>query len=80
MDKLPTGLLYDLSNSTIPSGTTYNDASGIWNLSTETIGIGATYILEIAAKITPACGELTNNAEIISSNKLDSDSTVNNGN
>ena len=79
-DMLPSGLVYDVSNSTIPLGTTYNNVSGIWDLGTEIIADGAIYILEIAAKITPACGDITNNAEIISSNNIDPDSTFNNGN
>ena len=77
---LPSGLLYDVSNSTIPAGTTYDDFTGIWDLSAVTITNGATYTLEIAGKITPACGDITNVAEIISSNKIDPDSTFNNGN
>lgn len=80
LDMLPTGLLFDLGNSTIPVGTTYNDVTGIWDLSTLTINNGTTYILQIAAKITPACGEITNVAEIISSDRQDPDSTINNGN
>ena len=80
MDLLPTGLLYDLSNSTIPAGTSYDDATGIWNFNAVTINNGATYTLEIAAKITPACGEITNVAQIISSDKADPDSTINNDN
>ena len=80
MDLLPTGLSYDLANSTIPAGTTYNDVTGIWDLSTVTINSSATYTLQIAAKVTPACGEITNIAEIISSDLLDSDSTTNNAN
>ena len=79
-DMLPSGLIYDVSNSTIPPGTTYNTGTGIWDLGTEIIADGAIYILEIAAKITPACGDITNNAEIISSNNIDPDSTFNNGN
>ncbi len=79
-DILPTGLLYDLANSTIPVGTTYNDVTGIWDLSSVTINNGAIYILEIAAKITPACGEITNIAEIINSDRSDPDSVINNGN
>ena len=78
-DILPTGLTYDVGNSTIPAGTTYNDGTGIWDLSTLTITNGTTYTLQIAAIVTPACGELTNTAEIISSNEQDPDSTTNNG-
>ena len=79
-DILPSGLLYDSGNSIIPVGTTYNDATGIWDLSSETINNGASYILQIAAKITPACGEITNVAQIINSDKPDPDSITNNGN
>ena len=79
-DLLPSGLVYDLANSTIPAGTTYNDTTGIWDFGTVTINSSATYTLQIAAKVTPACGEITNNAEIINSDKLDSDSTATDGN
>ena len=79
-DILPTGLLYDSGNSTIPAGTTYNNGTGIWDLSAMTINNGDTFTLQIAATVTPACGEITNTAEIISSDILDSDSTTNNGN
>ncbi len=72
-DILPTGLLY-VGHSTIPATTTYNDVTGIWDLSTITIANGATHTLEIEAEITPACGEITNVAEIINSNELDPDS------
>ena len=79
-DILQPGLLYDSGNSTIPAGTTYNDTTGIWDFNAVTINNGASYILQIAAKITPACGEITNVAEIISTDKPDPDSTTNNGN
>ena len=79
-DILPSGLVYDSGNSTIPVGTTYNNVSGIWDLSTLTINNGDTFTLQIVATVTPACGEITNTAEIISSNSGDSDSTINNGN
>lgn len=79
-DILPTGLVYIPGSSTIPAGTTYNEVSGIWDLSSLTITNGSSYTLQIAALVTPACGELTNTAQIISSNEQDPDSTVNNGN
>lgn len=77
---VPAGLFYDSGNSVIPVGTSYDDSTGIWDLSTETINNGASYILQLAAKITPACGELTNVAQIINSDKQDPDSITNNGN
>ncbi len=79
-DILPTGLIFDLGNSTIPAGTSYDDATGIWDFNAETIANGESYILQIAARITPACGEITNVAEIISNDKQDPDSITNNGN
>ena len=79
-DILPSGLVYDSGNSTIPAGTSYDNVSGIWDLSTLTINNGDTFTLLIAATVTPNCGEITNTAEIISSNSGDLDSTTNNGN
>ena len=79
-DILPTGLIFDLGNSTIPVGTSYDDVTGIWDFNAETIANGESYILQIAARITPACAEITNIAEIISNDKQDPDSVTNNGN
>ena len=77
-DLLPTGLNYDIDNSVIPASTSYDDATGIWDLSSLTIANGNTIVIQIAGIVTPACGEITNSAEIISSNKLDPDSIINN--
>ena len=79
-DLLPTGMVYVAGSSTIPAGTTYNEVTGIWDLSTVTVNNGSSIALQIAATITPACGEITNVAEIIASDQQDPDSTVNNGN
>ena len=79
-DLLPTGILFSASNSVIPASTTYDDTTGIWDLSGLTILNGDNIVLQIAGTITPACGEITNIAEIISSNKMDPDSITNNGN
>ena len=79
-DLLPTGLTYDLGNSTIPAGTTYDAGTGLWDLNTLVLSKGDVYVLEIAAQITPACGEITNGAQITKSDRFDPDSTVNNNN
>ncbi len=79
-DILPTGISYDSGNSSIPDSTIYDDITGIWDLSTLTINNGDNIILQIAGIITPACGEITNVAEIISGDGQDPDSLSNNGN
>ncbi len=77
-DDLPAGLTYNASNSTLPAGTTYS--SGIWDLTSLTLVDGGTATLVIAVTVGPNCGNITNIAEIITSSKIDPDSTPNSGN
>ena len=78
-DLLPSGLTYDLGNSTIPASTTYNSVKGIWDLSALSITSGQSITIQIAATVN-STGIKLNTAEIISSDQSDTDSTTNNSN
>lgn len=77
-DNLPTGLTYLESSSTIPNSTTYDNGTGVWDLSGITILDGETIVLIIAATVDPMCGDITNIAQIIASERPDPDSTPGN--
>ena len=77
-DILPTGLTYNATNSTVPAGTSYS--SGIWDLTSLTLNDGDTVTLVIAPDVGPDCGNIFNTAEIITSSKIDPDSTPDSGN
>lgn len=79
LDLLPVGLQYDVTNSVIPAGTTYNSSTGIWDLSTLTIDVGTDYVLKLAAVVGENCGSITNFAEVYTSSRKDIDSTPGNG-
>ena len=72
-DELPTGLTYDLSNSTIPTNTTYTAGTGIWDLSGRTIASGATVVLQIAATVNTVNFKL-NTTEVFKTEQKDVDS------
>mgnify|MGYP000359685435 CR=1 FL=1 len=78
-DLLPAGLSYDLGNSTIPTNTTYNSVSGIWDLSGITIANSVTIVLEIAATVDTVNFKL-NKTEIYKTEQIDVDSTPDNNN
>ena len=78
-DILPSGLSYDAGSSVIPTNTTYDSVTGLWDLSVLTITSGQTITLQIAATVT-ATGVTLNTAQIISTNQIDSDSEPDNGN
>ena len=78
-DLLPAGLSYDLSSSTIPTNTTYNSVSGIWDLSGITLANGVTIVLEIAAIVDTVNFKL-NKTEIYKTEQIDVDSTPDNNN
>ena len=78
-DVLPEGLVYDVSSSIIPTGTTYNDIENVWNLSSLEIANGETILLSIGARVVSA-GIINNKSEVTQSNQLDPDSIPNNGN
>ncbi len=78
-DLLPSGLTYNAGSSTIPSNTTYDSGTGVWDLSGLTISNGQTVTLQIAATVNTS-GIKLNTAEIINSDQSDTDSTTNNGN
>ncbi|WP_372755052.1 tandem-95 repeat protein, partial [Mariniflexile sp.] len=77
-DILPTSLTYNSSNSVIPAGTTFDNATGIWDLSGYTMEVNSSIELKIAATVLSTCSLVTNTAEIITSEKTDPDSTPNN--
>lgn len=79
-DILPTGLSYVIANSTIPSNTTYNPVSGIWDLSNLSIINGQTIELKIAATVNTAETIITNKAEVFTVNETDKDSIPNSDN
>lgn len=74
-DVLPSGLTF-VSAST-PTNTTYDNSTGIWDLSNINILSGESVELQITATITSP-GIITNSAKIIDSDKLDSDSDPSN--
>lgn len=78
--KLPNGLQYDLANSIIPSGTTYNSNTGIWDFVSIAINNGETITLTLAAIAQTENVLLTNSSEIIAADQEDIDSIPNNGN
>ena len=78
-DELPTGLTYDLSNSTIPTNTTYTAGTGIWDLSGRTIASGATVVLQIAATVNTVNFKL-NTTEVFKTEQKDVDSIPNSSN
>ncbi|MGL2994043.1 PKD domain-containing protein [Flavobacterium sp. TSSA_36] len=73
-DYLPTGYTYVSHTS---AGTTYNTATGAWNVGT--INSGASRVLSIIAKINDS-GDYRNMAEVVFSNQFDPDSTPGNNN
>jgi uncharacterized repeat protein (TIGR01451 family) len=80
-DILPTGLLYDATNSTIPVGTTYNSSTGIWDFSNTSITNGETVTLTLSTTAQSIITSLvTNTSEIIAVDQEDIDSIPNNGN
>lgn len=74
-DVLPSGLTF--VSASAPTGSSYNNTTGIWNLSSITILSGNFVELQITATITSS-GIITNSAKIIDSDKLDSDSDPSN--
>ena len=76
-DLLPSTLTY--VSHVEPGTSTYNQSTGIWDLSSMTIASGATVSLTISATVN-AVGTYTNTAEITKADQLDLDSTPNNGN
>ncbi|AQS94710.1 hypothetical protein BXQ17_11770 [Polaribacter sp. BM10] len=79
-DLLPAGLTYNAASSVIATNTTYNPTTGIWDLSSLTIGINDSVELKIAATINTLGVIITNNTEIFSTSETDKDSTPNSNN
>ncbi|WP_298780722.1 DUF11 domain-containing protein [uncultured Polaribacter sp.] len=79
-DILPTGLQYSATGSTIPNNTTYTPSTGIWDLSSMSIGNGDTIQLKIGATVTTAGAIILNQAEIFTYKQTDKDSTANSNN
>ncbi len=77
---LPAGLQYDLSNSTIPAGSTYNSSTGVWDLDSISIANGGTETLILAATAQTKNILIKNTSEIIATDQQDLDSITNNGN
>lgn len=75
LDYLPTGFTY-LSH-TVSGTTTYNNASGSWNIGT--IASGNSAVLTVTARIN-ATGNYRNVAEVVHSNEFDPNSTPGNNN
>ncbi|CAL2102557.1 DUF11 domain-containing protein [Tenacibaculum sp. 190130A14a] len=71
-DLLPTGLTYNAGSSTIGTGT-YNQVSGLWDLSGVTITSGQTITVQIAATVASA-GTIINTGEVINVDQEDIDS------
>ncbi|WP_299064059.1 hypothetical protein [uncultured Polaribacter sp.] len=79
-DLLPAGLTYNAASSVIATNTTYNPTTGIWDLSSLTIGVNDSVELKIAAIINTLGVIITNNTEIFSTTETDKDSTPNSNN
>ena len=79
-DLLPAGLTYNAASSVIATNTTYNPTTGIWDLSSLTIGVNDSVELKIAATINTLGVIITNNTEIFSTTETDKDSTPNSNN
>ena len=79
-DLLPAGLTYNAASSVIATNTTYNPTTGIWDLSSLTIGVNDSVELKIAATINTLGVIITNNTEIFSTSETDKDSTPNSNN
>jgi len=81
-DILPTGLSFESSityvNAVEDASITYNEVSGLWDLSSLTIAVNDEIKLEVSVKIDPGCGNIINSAQIIASDIADPDSTPNN--
>ncbi|MBL4560046.1 MAG: DUF4347 domain-containing protein [Labilibaculum sp.] len=78
-DLLPDGLIYVSSN---PSAGTYNYNStsgiGIWDFSSKTLNVTDTETLTVTVKIGPSCRKISSTAEIMTSSRLDPNSTPGN--
>jgi len=81
-DILPTGLSFESSityvNALVDASITYNEVSGLWDLSSLTIEVNDEIKLEVSVKIDPGCGNIINSAQIIASDIADPDSIPNN--
>ncbi|GAA4327598.1 hypothetical protein GCM10023115_57030 [Pontixanthobacter gangjinensis] len=78
-DNLPAGLLNITGSTTTGS---FDATTGIWDLTGTSIDPappGNMVTLEITAEIGPNCGNITNSAEILTSERSDPDSTPGNG-
>ena len=71
-DLLPASLTFDSGNSTIGTGT-YNDITGVWDLSSVTILNGQSISIQIAATINSA-GVIINTSEVMNVDQEDIDS------
>jgi uncharacterized repeat protein (TIGR01451 family) len=78
-DLLPSGLVYVAGNSTIPTNTTYNSVTGIWDLSGVTIVSGQTVVLKLAVEVN-SLNTTLNTTEIFKTEQIDTNSNENNGN
>ena len=79
-DLLPPRLTYQSSGTLVPTNTTYNPTTGIWDLSGITIQKSQTIELKIAATVNTLGAIITNNAEIFTVTETDKDSTPNSNN
>ena len=75
IDKLPDGLTFNLAGSTIPSNTSYDSTSGIWDLKNTRLPIGNSIQLKIAATLTSVNTIVINKAEVFATLEEDKDST-----
>jgi len=75
-DNIPSGLT--LNNYTSSSGTTYNNATGVWNIGTLPNSLNASLILYVTPKTILAGVNVTNTAVIISEDQYNpyTDTTI----
>ncbi len=76
-DVLPSGLTFDLGNSTIPAGTTYDPITGKWDIGTLLDNASLNLKLVVTVDQNTAASTITNTASVSSLDQPDSNSSNN---
>ena len=79
-DLLPSGLIYNLSESIVPINTTYSPGTGIWDLTAITIQKDQIIELKIAATVSSLGTFIINKTEVFIATEEDTDSSPNTNN
>ncbi|QNM85402.1 DUF11 domain-containing protein [Polaribacter pectinis] len=78
-DLLPTGLNYDAVNTIIPTNTTYDSSTGIWDFSNKNIAVNEWLELKISATVA-SLNIVLNETEVFKTEQKDVDSSPNSSN